>query len=120
MSKCGSFGVVLAAIIAGCVTGIFGAGGGMVLIPCLSLWAQLDEQDLFPASLSVMLPICLVSLALSAFRGPLPWVQSLPYLIGGATGGILAGILGKHIRVIWLHRILGALILWGGIQKLCF
>lgn len=119
MSKIGSAGILAAAIAAGAVTGIFGAGGGMILIPCLGLFAAMKEQDIFPASLSVMLPICLVSLGLSALHTPLPFGRAFPYLLGGVAGGVLAGWLGKRISVVWLHRILGCLILWGGIQKLC-
>ena len=41
------------------------------------------------------------------------------YLAGSAAGGLLAGIFGKKIPVLWLHRILGIFILWGGIRNLC-
>jgi len=44
--------------------------------------------------------------------------QALPYLIGSLIGGVGAGLWGKRIPVLWLHRILGVLILWGGIRYL--
>jgi uncharacterized membrane protein YfcA len=50
---------------------------------------------------------------------PLPLTTALPYLIGSALGGILAGLLGKRIPTVWLHRGLGILILWGGYRYLC-
>lgn len=106
--------MVLGGLCAGAVAGLFGAGGGMVLVPLLTLGAQLPEEEVFPASLSVMLPVCLVCLAFTAFREDLPWTQALVYLPGSALGGVLAGIWGKKIPVKWLHRGLGILILWGG------
>lgn len=108
----------LAGFAAGSVTGLFGAGGGMVLVPLLSLLTDLDDDAVFPASLSVILPVCLVSLTVTAVTGELPWKQSLPYLAGSALGGIAAGLWGKHIPVKWLHRLLGLLILWGGFRYL--
>ena len=36
----------------------------------------------------------------------------------GAIGGVLAGMFGKKIPTVWLHRGLGILILWGGIRYL--
>lgn len=107
-------GLILAGGCAGAVAGFFGAGGGMVLIPLLSAFGCLDENEIFPASLSVILPICLVSLAVTASTGPLPWSEAFPYLLGSAAGGILAGIWGQKIPILWLHRVLGILILWGG------
>lgn len=104
---------------AGVVNGLFGAGGGMVLIPLLSRLVKTEEEALFPTSVAVILPICVVSLAAHAVNAPLPWAESLPYLIGSALGGIPAAIYGKKIPVIWLHRAFGVLVLWGGIRYLC-
>lgn len=111
-------GSALAGFCAGAVAGLFAAGGGMVLIPLLSLLTDLKGKELFAASLSVILPICLVALAVTAMAAPLPLRQALPYLAGSAAGGILAGIWGQKIPAKWLHRGLGALILWGGIRYL--
>lgn len=112
-------GSILAGLGAGTVTGLFGAGGGMVLVPLLSLLTPLEEEQIFPTSISVILPICLVSLSVTAMQRGLPWTEAIPYLIGSAVGGILAGIWGKKIPAKWLHRGLGILILWGGYRYLC-
>lgn len=109
----------LAGFLAGAVTGLFGAGGGMVLIPLLTLLTDIGERELFPSSIAIILPICLVSLAVSALQGTLTVTGALPYLLGGAAGGILAGKWGQKIPVRWLHRGLGILILWGGFRYLC-
>lgn len=113
------FSMALTGALAGAVNGLFGAGGGMVLVPLLTLMTPLSSRAVFPASISIMLPICLVSLAAAAANGTLPWREALPYLIGSAAGGVLAGIWGRKIPVLWLHRGLGILILWGGFRYLC-
>lgn len=109
----------LAGFCAGAVAGLFGAGGGMVLVPLLTLLTDLDEDSIFPASISVMLPICLVCLAAAGLTGTLPIRKAIPYLIGSAGGGVLAGVLGRKIPAAWLHRGLGIMILWGGFRYLC-
>ena len=111
------FGILVAGVSAGAVTGLLGAGGGMVLVPLLTACTELEERETFPASVAIILPVCIVSLFLQG--QPLPWRDALPYLIGSAGGGILAGILAKRIPTVWLHRILGILILWGGVRYLC-
>lgn len=104
---------------AGAVNGLFGAGGGMVLVPLLTGLTELPEDEIFPSSVSIILPICLVSLTLSWPAEGIAWADVIPYLAGSAAGGIAAGLLGKRIPVKWLHRMLGILILWGGIRYLC-
>lgn len=103
----------------GIVNGLFGAGGGMVLVPLLTKLTDMTDRDIFPASISIILPMCLITLAVAAIQAPLPWQEAIPYLIGSALGGTLAGKFGKNIPTVWLHRVLGVLILWGGWRYLC-
>ena len=119
MRKSKHLGLIFAGVLAGAVNGLFGAGGGMVLVPLLTMLTCLTDEEIFPASISIILPICLVSLTATAFTGEIAWKQALPYLLGSAGGGILAGLWGKKIPVKWLHRGLGILILWGGWRYLC-
>ena len=112
-------GAALAGVLAGMVNGIFGGAGGMVLIPLLGLWTDAAPESVFPLSVSVMLPVCGLSLYLSSRTASLPWSETFPYLIGSAIGGIAAGIAGRRIPPLWLHRIFGLMLLWGGFRYLC-
>lgn len=105
----------LAGGAAGAVNGLFGAGGGMVLVPVLGTRTGIQEKERFPVSIAIIAPVCIVSLLVSS-HWQITFQQVLPYLIGSAIGGVAAGIWGKYIPTIWLHRFLGLLILWGGIR----
>lgn len=118
MRKSHVLGAVIAGSAAGFVNGIFGGAGGMVLIPLLQLLSDVEEEALFPVSVGVMLPVCVLSLWIASRSAPLPWVEAMPYLIGSVVGGVLCGIFGKRIPTLWLHRIFGAMILWGGVRYL--
>lgn len=119
MKRTRFLGTVLAGLGAGAVNGLFGAGGGMVLVPLLGLLTAMADEELFAASIAIILPICLVSLTVTALSGTVAWRDSVPYLLGSAAGGVLAGLFGRKIPVSWLHRGLGILIIWGGIRYLC-
>lgn len=108
----------LAGLLAGAVNGLLGAGGGMILVPLLSKSGDWEDREVFPASVAMILPMCVVSLSVNAWHQSLPWKAALPYLLGAVAGGVLAGLLGKRIPVKWLHRLLGVMILWGGIRYL--
>ena len=113
------FGMVLSGACAGLVAGLFGAGGGLVLVPLLTLLTDTAEKSVFSSSISIILPICLVCIAVMAITAGIPVRPALPYLLGSVIGGLCAGIWGQKIPVCWLHRGLGLLILWGGYRYLC-
>ncbi len=109
----------LCGAVAGAVNGLLGAGGGMLLVPLLGSSGELSEEEVFPASVAIILPLCLISLLISSLHAALPWKQALPYLLGALPGGLLAGLFGRRIRVKWLHRALGVVIVVGGVRYLC-
>ena len=112
-------GTGIAGFGAGALNGLFGAGGGMVLIPLLSATTDVSEDKLFGTSVTALLSICIVSLLFSTQWDTFSFISALPYLLGSGIGGVLAGIFGKKIPSILLHRVLGILIIWGGIRYLC-
>ena len=110
---------ILAGTIAGAVNGLFGAGGGMILVPLLTILCKTEDDRVFPTSVSIILPICLVSLSVSPGLGNLPFKTAFPYMLSGIAGGICASLLENKLPVKWLHRGLGLLIIYGGVRYLC-
>ena len=119
MNKNNRLGLILAGLGAGTVNGLLGAGGGMVLIPLLGILTSLEEREIFHSSIAIILPVCIVSILSDIISGTFLWRAALPYLIGSAAGGLSAVLWGNKIPVKWLHRILGTLIIGGGIRYLC-
>lgn len=107
----------IAGSAAGAVNGLFGAGGGLVLVPMLEKKVGLSENERFPASIAIIAPVCVTSLLISG-KWEISFTELLPYLIGSAVGGVAAGLWGRKIPTVWLHRFLGGIILWGGIRFL--
>ena len=109
---------LLAGLAAGFVNGFFGAGGGMVLVPLLNWLVGLPDKLAFSSAISIILPLCVVSLVIYGRHDMLPLSDALPYLLGGAGGGVLAGLWFQKVPAKWLHLALGALILLGGVRLL--
>lgn len=114
--KPGALRCAVSGALAGVANGLFGAGGGMILVPLLTRWAGLEDRHAFATAISIILPLCLVSLAVYARQGTLTVAWS--YLAGGFAGGLLGGWLLRRIPVNWLHRALGLVILYGGLRLL--
>lgn len=107
---------ILIGALAGILNGMFGAGGGLILVPLLISWIGVEQKKAFATSVAVMLPISLASYILFCIKGGNVWAEALPYLLGGVVGGLLSVKLFKNVSVKWLHRIFSLLILYGGIK----
>ncbi len=107
---------LIAGGLAGAANGLFGAGGGLVLVPLLIGWIGLEEKKAFATSVAIILPLSIASYAVFCLRGGNVWLDALPYLLGGIGGGLLSARLFQKIPAVWLHRLFGALILYGGVK----
>ena len=108
----------IAGASAGLINGLFGAGGGMVLVPLLIHLCKLEDKEAFSSAICIILPLCIVSLTVYGFQQIFPLREALPYLFGGLLGGILGGIWFKKVSVQFLHKFFGLIIIWGGIRLL--
>ncbi len=107
----------LAGGLAGLANGLFGGGGGSVLVPVLTGCCKLDQRRAFATSVAVILPLCALSVVIYFLRGGLDFMAALPYLIGGALGGWAGGRWFKGMKMLWLKRAFGLLLIYGGVRS---
>ena len=101
---------------AGTVNGLFGAGGGLLLVPLMIRFCKLEQKQAFATALVVMLALSAVSLAVYWYRGSVDFRAALPYLLGGVAGGVIGGVWMKRVKVKWLRLALAAFLLYGGVK----
>lgn len=111
-----SFLPYLSGALAGAVNGLFGTGGGILLVPLLLRAHKLPVQKAFATSLAIILPLSAVTLFVYLRQTPPDLRAALPYLLGGAAGGFLAGKWLKRLPVVWLRRLFGALLIVAGVR----
>ncbi|NBI66690.1 sulfite exporter TauE/SafE family protein [Pseudoflavonifractor sp. 60] len=104
--------------LAGIANGLFGGGGGSVLVPLLTGYCELDQRRAFATSVAVILPLCTLSVGIYFLRGGLDLMAAAPYLIGGAVGGWAGGRWFKGMKVSWLKQAFGLLLIYGGVRSL--
>ena len=108
----------LTGALGGLVNGLFGGGGGMVVVPLLTRWCGVEEKKAFATCVAVIFPFCLLSAAIYLFRTDFDLLTALPYLMGGLAGGFVGGKLMDRVSVVWLRRIFAAFLLYGGVRYL--
>lgn len=108
---------MIAGGLAGIANGLFGGGGGSVFVPLLTGYCELDQRRAFATSIAVILPLCALSAGIYFVRGGLDLMAALPYLIGGALGGWAGGKWFKGMKMLWLKRAFGLLLIYGGVKS---
>ena len=78
------------AIVAGAFSGLFGVGGGALIVPLLVLWLAYDERVATGTSLAA---ICIMAVAGATVHGLLGNVDLVRAALVGvpAVGGVVAG-----------------------------
>lgn len=102
----------------GLVNGLFGGGGGTVLVPLLTAWCKTEQKKALASCVAVILPFCVLSAVIYLLRTGLRLLTALPYLLGGLVGGFVGGKLFKKMPSTWLRRLFGVFLLYGGVRYL--
>ena len=104
----------LAGTAGGIVNGLFGGGGGMVLLPLLTGWSGLEPKAAFATCVEIIFPMCCLSAAVYLFQARPELSTLIPCLLGGAAGGVIGGLTFEKIPVRWLKGFFGLVLLYGG------
>lgn len=98
---------VLVGVGAGLLSGLFGVGGGILVVPALVMILKLDNRRASGTSLGAVLPIAVSSLLTYWGQDNVDWSMAL-YL---AIGGVLGAIYGTKLIHVLPRRVLGYLFL---------
>ncbi len=104
----------------GVVNGLFGFGGGLILLPALTRFVRLDDRCALATSIMVIAPICVLSAIIYICRGGIDLVAAAPFVLGGLVGGYIGGRLFTNIPTTLLRRGFGAIIIYGAVRALMF
>ena len=102
----------------GLLSGLFGGGGGMALLPLLVKWRKLEDRKAFATCVAVIFPLCCVSAAVYLWRVRPELSMLWPYLAGGVAGGVLGGLSFEKETVRDLKVSFGLFLLYGGVRYL--
>ncbi|MBB1195987.1 sulfite exporter TauE/SafE family protein [Curtobacterium flaccumfaciens] len=88
MRKRGGTVLVLVAIgvLAGVLSGLFGVGGGVIVVPALMAFAQMDQRRASATSLVAIAPAAVVGAVTYAVQGEVHWLAALTLAVGSVVG----------------------------------
>lgn len=88
---------ILIGLTAGFLSGLFGVGGGILIVPLLVGLVKFDQKKAAGTSLAAIVPTSIVGVISYAVHGDVAWIVALVVCVGSIVGAQL----GSHL----LHRL---------------
>ena len=111
---------IILGIIAGIVCGLFGTGGGLILVPAFIYMLKLDPKKSRGTSLSCMLVMVIVSSIFYSKNKYIDWKSGILCAIGGIIGGYFGAKILKNIPDYILKIVFVIFLIYYSIKILFF
>ena len=111
---------IILGIIAGIICGLFGTGGGIILVPAFIYILKLDPKKSRGTSLSCMLVMVIVSSIFYSKNKYIDWKLGILCAIGGIIGGYFGAKILKNIPDYILKIIFVIFLIYYSIKILFF
>ena len=108
----------LIGVITGFANGLFGSGGGTIVVPSMERFLDVEEHKAHATAIAVILPLSILSLAIYLWKTGLGevWQTALWASAGGLVGGVVGAKLLSKVSGIRLHRIFGGFMLAAAVR----
>jgi len=111
---------VITGIVAGLINGVFGGGGGMIVVPMLTYLLKRQEKNAHATAILIILPLSIVSGLFYVSFGNFNLNAGIPVMIGVVAGGILGALCLCKLSSKWLAVIFSIIMAAAGIKMLLF
>lgn len=108
--------VVLIGLIAGIVNGLFGSGGGTIVVPALVFILGVKDHKAHATTISIILPLTIISAFIYFRNGAIDFSIALYVVLGGVIGGFLGAKLLNRVPKNILRKAFGLFMIIAGIR----
>ncbi len=110
--------LVIGSLFAGVCTGLFGGGGGMLIVPLLTLLYGLEQDKAHATALATIFPLCLVSSIFYLIGAGWEYKNGLVVSVGVVIGGIIGSFALRKIPKRLLGFIFYIIMVVGGVKMI--
>ncbi|MDR0531812.1 MAG: sulfite exporter TauE/SafE family protein [Oscillospiraceae bacterium] len=108
---------LLGGVGVGALNGLLGAGGGMLAVPLLKKLG-LEQTKAHATAVAIIFPLTAASTIAYLLMGRFEPAHSLAYLLPGAVGALVGGLVLAKIPAKWLRKIFACFMIWAGIRMI--
>lgn len=105
-------------LLAGLINGIFGSGGGTIIVPALVFLMGVNDYKAHATAISIILPLSVISTIIYFANNSIPMKTAIPVTIGGVVGSFLGAKLLNKIPINILRKIFGSAIIYTAIRMI--
>lgn len=106
--------------VAGFINGLFGGGGGMIVVPLLTWLLKKESKVAHATAILIILPLSITSGLFYAAFGNLDLKVLIPAGLGVVGGGVLGAFLLKKLSSKWVVIIFAIAMAAAGVKMLIF
>ena len=88
---------IIIGISSGIISGLFGAGGGLILVPIFVHYLKLSEKEARATTIFCVLPMVIISGIIYYNNNLIDWNLAIKCAIGGIVGSIIGTKLLKNL-----------------------
>lgn len=114
------FLAVICGVVTGLVNGLFGGGGGMIVVPFLLFVLNYETKSAHATAILIILPLSVVSTLIYATFKTLSLNIALPVSIGVTIGGLIGAFLLSKLSSKWVVIIFSLIMMVAGGKMLLF
>ena len=110
--------VAIVGVVSGAASGMFGIGGGTVMVPALAVFLGLDIVTAVATSLFVMIPSAMIGSYQHWIQGDLRVELAIPLILGLIIGAQLGPRLGSRIPKRRLRQLFGIVLVYAVVNMI--
>ncbi len=110
----------LGGIISGFCNGLFGSGGGTIVVPFLEEFLKLDPKKAHATTIMIIFSYTIISLFFYGFSDTLDFPLALKVSVGGVLGGYLGAKFLNKLAFKTIHKIFGGFMIIAAVRMVFF
>jgi len=106
------------ALASGLVNGLFGSGGGTLLVPGMNKILGFETHKSHASAVAVILPLSIVSAFIYSRGVSVDWMALVCVSVGGVLGGYIGAKLLNKLSDARLHKLFGLFMIAAAIRMI--
>lgn len=110
--------LILIGLVTGFINGLFGSGGGIIMVPVLVFLIGLNDYKAHATAISIILPLSVISTIVYLFNHSIMLDKLIPVVIGGSIGSFIGAKFLNKIPVNILRKIFAGVIIYSSVRMI--